>query len=510
MSIKYVIACDLGTGGCKSSLYDENGQCLDGLFEEYETYYPTENRHEQKPEDWLSAVKVSIVKLLDSVEDGIRENISGIGLSGHSLGMVPLDKQGDLLMDSVPIWSDARPGAAELDTFFEKVPEEEWYMMTGNGFPPSLYTVFKILWLKNSNPELFTRVNDVIGTKDYINYKLTGRIATDYSYASGSGVYELQKWDYSDRLLEAAGLERSLFPKIVASTEVLGPLLPGMAEELGLPETVKVVAGGVDNSCMALGAKCFKSGRLYNSLGSSSWIAISSEKPVLDLEYRPFVFTHVVPGLYTSATSIFAAGSSHKWFSGIVYENPDYLEIDKLASSVTPGCNGLIFNPSIAGGSTIEKSPNIRGGFLGLSLFHTRAHMLRSVMEGVGYGLRCALDILRNLVNTNDEILVVGGGSKSSLWRHMLASIFGIRVVKTSIDQQAAALGAAALVLVGCELWDDFSKIDELHKVEDVCEPDKDEYIIYGKYLSFFKKASDFLSDFGDMIQKERLNHDEF
>ena len=504
MKERYVIASDLGTGGCKSSLYDSEGRCLDSLFKEYPTFYPAEGRHEQRPDDWFEAVKDSIKELLESVPEHISLGIAGIGLSGHSLGLVPLDREGSLLMDSVPIWSDSRPGSEELEPFFSKVSQEEWYLLTGNGFPPNLYTLFKILWIRNNHPDLFNRFHKVIGTKDYINYKLTGRIATDFSYASGSGIYDLKKWDYSDELIKIAGLERELFPDIVKSTDILGFVHSDLARELGLPEDVNVVAGGVDNSCMALGAKCYKPGRLYNSLGSSSWIAVSSKMPLLDTDTRPYVFTHVVPGQFASATAIFSAGSSYKWFANILSgsESPDFKALDREADTIQPGSEKLYFNPSLAGGSSLDDSPNIRGAFLGLSLSHGRAHMVRSVMEGIGFGLRVALDALRELTDVSDEMTIVGGGSKSPVWRQILADIFGIKIVKTSVDQQAAALGAAALALYGCGIWEDFSHIDKLHEEESTEFPDTSRAAQYEGVLEVFKDISTFLSGLGDRLQK--------
>jgi xylulokinase len=504
MKQQYVIACDLGTGGCKSSLYDVDGKCLDDLFYEYSTYYPSDNRHEQMPSEWWSSVKASIKGLLAEKPDEIRSSIAGIGLSGHSLGMVPIDDEGRLLLDSVPIWSDSRPGDEELKPFFSRVPEEEWYMLTGNGFPPALYTVFKILWMKQNQPEVFSRTKKVIGTKDYINLMLSGTVATDFSYASGSGVYDLKEWKYSDRLINAAGLEQTLFPDIFASSDVIGTVLPEIATELGLGKNVKVIAGGVDNSCMALGAKCFSPGRIYNSLGSSSWIAVSSESPLLDIEKRPYVFTHVVPGLFASATAIFSAGSSYKWFTQILSEKdsvPDFKALDQAAGQVPPGSENLLFNPSLAGGSSLDKSPDIRAAFLGLSLLHKRSHMVRSVMEGVGYGLKVALDVLTDLTEVEKEITIVGGGSKSPVWCQILADIFGMKVIKTNIDQQAAALGAAALVLVGCGIWEDYSKIDDLHQVESISQVNSENHKIYKNYLAFFKDASEYLADLGKRMR---------
>ncbi len=190
---KKIIAYDLGTGGNKASLYDSGGVCLASTFYAYDTFYPRSGMHEQRPADWWDSIVNSTRQLLNETGVDINE-IECLAISGHSLGVVPIDKKGGLLRESVPIWSDSRAGA-QAGSFFEKTDENDWYMTTGNGFPPKLYSVFKILWYQDNEPDIFNDIFKVIGTKDYINFKLTGQIKTDYSYASGCGVYDLKKWN---------------------------------------------------------------------------------------------------------------------------------------------------------------------------------------------------------------------------------------------------------------------------------------------------------------------------
>ena len=193
-------------------------------------------------------------------------------------------------------------------------------MTTGNRFPASCYSVFKVMWYRDNEPEMFRNIRTIIGSKDWVNMRLTGRIVTDFSYASGSGIYSLLGWKYEQEFIRASGLSESLFPQIVPSTEIVGTLTASASEALGLPRSVKVACGGVDNSCMALGARNTREGRVYTSLGSSAWIAVSSSKPVLDLKTKPYVFTHVMPGMFTSAVSIFAAGRSFRWLRDVLCE----------------------------------------------------------------------------------------------------------------------------------------------------------------------------------------------
>ena len=231
--------------------------------------------------------------------------------------------------------------------------------MTGNGFPAPLYAVFKMMWYQDNEPDMYRHIDKIIGTKDYINYLLTGKIITDYSYASGSGVYDLIHWRYSEELIKESSIPRSFFPDIVPSTEVIGTLTKDAAEALGLPQSVKVVAGGVDNSCMALGARNIKDGRVYNSQGSSSWIAVSTKKPILIQKLRPFVFTSVIPGLFNSAIPVFSSGSSFRWLRDTLCpdlvvqaqtQGRDVYELmTELAAQSPVGARGIIFNPNLAG-----------------------------------------------------------------------------------------------------------------------------------------------------------------
>lgn len=505
---KKIIAWDLGTGGNKASLYDEEGNCLAAVFLSYNTLYPAHGWHEQRPLDWWDAIVKSTRMLLDKTKVA-KEDIYCCGISGHSLGAVLLGKNGELLKDSTPIWSDGR-AVKQAEDVFQKYSEEKWYMTTGNGFTAAFYTAFKLLWYRDHEPSVFEKISKVIGTKDYINYKLTGRICTDPSYASGSGVWDLEKWNYSDELIHAMGLSKEIFPEVTASTEVIGQIMPEAADMLGLPPNVFVVAGGVDNSCMALGAKAFKEGRVYNSLGSSSWIAVSSRKPLLEKRIRPYVFAHVVPGYFASALCVTAGGTAFRWLRDQVC--PEFMEeakrlgvdeydlMTEAAAGSPVGANRLMFNPSLGGGMPMNKSYHLRGAYMGLDLIHTRADMIRATMEGITMGLRSCLDELRMMTELGNEMLLVGGGSKSSLWRQIYADIYKVNILKSNIDQQAAALGAAACAAVGTGMWDDFDRIDALHTVEERVSPIPENVEYYDKLMKVYNKATDDLCDIGNML----------
>ncbi len=508
-----IIAYDLGTGGNKAYLYDLDGTCLASAFIPYTTQYPQVGWHEQRPLDWWNAVIESTRTLM--LTSGLDKNdILCLGISGHSLGAVPVDEDGNLLRDETPIWSDIR-AQKEAEQFFHKVDPDQWYLSTGNGFPAACYTVFKVMWYKHHEPAMWRKVHKILGTKDYINFLLTGKQITDFSYASGTGIYDLLGRTYSPAFIAASGIPAEVWPEIVPSTQVLGNIKPEIAEQLGLTDKVMVVCGGVDNSCMALGAKNIRDGRVYTSLGSSAWIAVSSDKPVLDKQYRPYVFAHVIPGMFTSAVSIFSAGTTFSWVKDnlcsdlVAQADKDNIDVYSLMNQVAEkapvGSNKLLFNPSLAGGTSQDASVHIRGGYIGLDLKHGKPELIRAVMEGIAMNLRLRLDLLRKYTHLEDVILFVGGGARSRFYLGIFADIFNTRILKTNIDQDAAALGAAAVAAVGCGAWPNFENIDLIHKVVELVEPDAMNHAKYEKLLPIFSRAADYQAQLGEALNQVEL-----
>ena len=502
-----VLACDLGTGGLKGAVFAADGERLAETFEHYPTYYPGPSLHEQKPAEWWDALVRAMNTLLkQGAAAGFSAgDIKAISLSGHSLGCIPVDEEGALLQDAVPLWSDGR--AQDMARcFFRTVDEDGWYLRTGNGFPAPLYPLFKIMWLREHRPEIFARTHRILGTKDYLNHLITGRIATDPSYASGSGCYDLLQGDYAADVLSAAGLAVDLLPPVTPSASVVGPLLPEPAAALGLHPGTAVVAGGVDNSCMALGAQTFEDGDLFSSMGSSSWLTISAPRPVLDTRIRSYAFAHLAPGQFISATSIFSSGTTMDWARNrVLGDTASLAELEACAAASPPGARGLLMAPTLGGGTSLEGGAEVRGAYLGLSLDHDRSDLVRAAYEGVSYGLRVALDALRGMTAIGDSMVAVGGGAKSSFWRQILADILDIDVVKTSVDQEAATLGAAAVAFRAMDLWSDFTPIRSIHKVESVSRPQAATRDLYAAGLGAYRVAADQQRALSQQLQAYRL-----
>lgn len=495
------LAYDLGTGGVKASLYDEGLNTLAKSVIDYETYYPEHNFHEQRPEDWWRGVIKSTRQLLAEAKVSPQE-IRCVALSGHSCVAVPLDEQGRSLVEYVPIWSDTR-AAEQAKRFFEQVDGDLWYMTTGNGFPAPCYCLFKLMWYKQHMPRMFGQIRQVVGSKDYINLRLTGKIAIDHSYASGTGAYDLKQGKMCEDFFEAAGIPSSFFPEIVPSHSIVGYVTEEAAREIGLAPGTAVACGGVDNACMALGAVGPQSGQVYASLGSSSWIPVNSRDPILDAVKRPYVFAHIQEGMFTSAFSIFAGGSSLRWAKENLcseWGEDAYVKIEELAANSAVGANGILFNPSLAGGTSQDKSVNIRGGFVGLNLGSTRADMLRAVLEGVALNLRCSLEYLKQKARLTDQILFCGGGSQMRLWMQIFADVFGMNIIKTNIEQDAASVGAAAICARAVGHWPDYEKVLSLHRIVDRFTPDAACHAKYEPVYRAFNRASELLSDLGDFV----------
>lgn len=502
-----IIAYDLGTGGVKASLYDEQLTTLAKSFIPYDTFYPSSYMHEQKPDDWWNAV-IESTKILINKSQINSSEIRALALSGHSLVTVPIDLNGKLLTETVPIWSDTR-ATEETIEFFQKIREETWYMTTGNGFPAPCYSIFKLMWLKKNQPDIFSKIDKVLGSKDYINYKLTGKCYIDPSYASGTGVYDLMMGEFRSDFLTAANISPAIFPEIVSSHTVIGTVLPEIAEEIGLSPNTMVACGGVDNACMALGAVGPEEGKIYTSLGSSSWVPVNSRIPILDFQKKPYVFAHIEENMFTSAFSIFAGGSSFAWAKDVLCKDIDeniYDHMSQMASTVPIGSGGIFFNPSLAGGTSQDKSINIRGAFVGLHLGTTREALVRATMEGICMNLKESITYLTQKVQTSDEILFCGGGSKSKFWMQMFADVFNRNIVKTNIDQDAASLGAAAIAAKAVGIWKDYKQIPSLHHIENISKPDAERAAQYARLQSVFVHICDVLSDLGDyMFQQNKF-----
>lgn len=502
--MKGLLAFDLGTSGVKCSVFDQDGQLLGARYGEYPTYYPNLDWREQRPDEWIEHIIRGTKELMQEIS-GVE--ICGIGVSGHSLGALPVDRNGKLLAFQVPIWSDAR-ATAQADRFFEKVDYRKWYERTGNGFPRDLYSLFKIMWHKEHQPQLYADTYKFIGTKDYVNLFLTGNTVTDISYASGCGLFDLKNNCYCPEYAEAAGVDLEKFPDIYPSHGIIGYVTEEAAAQLGIPAGIPVAAGGVDNACMTLGAGCFEDGDVYASLGSSAWVTASISEPVVDYNTKIYTFAHCVPGQYLPSIGIFASGSAlawaaDRWFPDIT-GGDKFDRIGQMAAASEVGARGLMFNPSLAGGCSFDKSSNIRGCLFNLDLGNTRDDIARAVFEGIAMHLWLASSALENSGHLGKRLLVVGGGSKGAFARQTYADVFGKEVAVSRVRQDAASLGAAALAAVGCGLWESFAPLRQIHKDLTLSQPNMENHAYYTAIAPAYQQLCDACSDLGDVLANRK------
>lgn len=496
--MKKVIAFDIGTGSVKASLWDEQTNCLAETVVDYETRCNEDGiRREQSPQVWWECVDTAAKKLLAGRTD--REDIVGISTSGHSLGVVPVDEKGKLLLEWVPIWSDAR-AAEEAEQFFGKVCYEDWYYTTGCGFSPKLYSVFKIMWIKKHLPEVYNNAKAFLGTKDYVNLIMTGKLATDRCNAGGSGIYSLSGEKYLEEYALAAQVDLDKFPEMMEPHEVLGLLRNDIASSWGLTDHVSVVLGSVDNSCMCLGAGCIHSGELYASLGSSAWIAGCSDQTALSFGSGVYTFPHCIKGLYTPGAGINSAGTSLEWmirnlWKPMTQEKP-YREVDLFAAKAPIGANGVTFCPTMAGAGDVDVGKNLRGGLVGMTLGTTKEQVARSILEGISCELRLAFETLTARIPLSaDALTVVGGGACSPLWLEIYANIFDKKMQRTQNVRGAASLGAAALAFYGTGTWESYEELTKACRSGQSTVPKEEAVSEYQKVFDRFKRVCRILNE---------------
>lgn len=471
---KYVIAHDLGTSGNKATLFDEEGKLIASRVASYQTVYAAGNRAEQNPADWWKAIVETTNALLQLVSPA---DIAGIALSGQMMGCLCIDKKGNPLHPHM-LYCDQRSQEEEA-LLAEKIDPLRFYEITGHRISAS-YSIEKLMWIRKHMPEVFANTYKMLNAKDYINFRLCGTIATDPSDASGTNAYDLNRWAWSDEIIEAAGLDQSLFPEVRSSIDVIGEVTEAAARETGLRKGTPVICGGGDGSCAGVGVGCVAPGSSYNYLGSSSWVALTVEKPVVDEQRRTMNWAHVVPGMLHPSGTMQTAGASYNWMvqqlcrhekaeaalsKGSVYEL-----IDEQILQSPLGANKLLFLPYMMGERSPRWNVNAKGAFIGLTVGHTHADMLRAVMEGITLNLGLIVNIFRQHVPV-ENMTVIGGCAQNPVWQQMMADIYQTDIHIPNYLEEATSMGAAILAGIGAGLFADFSVTDRFIHIDKTISP---------------------------------------
>ncbi len=446
----YLLAHDLGTSGDKATIFDLDGRLVASATTPYPTHYFNNNWAEQEPEDWWRAVVESSRRIVAGIDPRL---VKAIGFSGQMMGCVCVYARGMPLRPAI-LYCDQR-GTAEEARLLSKIGALEFYRITGHRASAS-YSAAKLMWVKEHEPEIYAKTAKMLHAKDFVNFRLTGVMRSEYSDASGTNLLDLRALAWSQRLVGISGLDGDKLPELVPSTAVIGELTSAAAKELGLAAGTPVVAGAGDGVCAGVGVGSVEPGMTYNYLGSSSWIATTSKEPIFDDSMRTFVWAHAVPGAYHPCGTTQTAGASYAWARNALGGFDDYETMNAGVLRSPPGARGLVFLPYLLGERTPRWNPEAKGAFIGITLGHDRDDMLRAVMEGITANLSVILGIFRAKVEI-PTITVIGGGAKGAVWRQVMADVYRAEILRPKYLEEATSMGAAVIAGVGCGLFPDFS-----------------------------------------------------
>ncbi|EXX91640.1 carbohydrate kinase [Paenibacillus darwinianus] len=450
MTNQYLAGIDIGTSGCKVALFTPDGEILFQGTTPYQTHYPQPGYAEQNPEDWWRAVCNGLRHMLHRTGVDPKQ-IKGVGVDGMSGAAVPMDGQGRALRNAM-IWLDRRT-VRQCESITERIGAEQLFAVSGNPMSPS-YVTGKMLWIKENEPDLYTRTAKVLQCNSYIVYRLTGEYSQDVSQGNGFHAFDIETAAWDEALSERIGVAPELLPPVYRCSDIVGGITMAVATETGLTAGTTVVAGGLDAACATLGAGAIHVGEVQEQGGQAGGMSIVMDRPVKN--EKLILSCHVVPDRWILQGGTVGGGSLNwlkREFAGEAGD--DFFALaNEAASRVKPGSEGLLFLPYMAGERSPIWDPNAKGVFLGLSFEKTKGHMIRAIMEG------CAMALRHNLATAEDSgvpvhtLHSVGGAANSALWTQIKADVTG-KAFKIPSSDSAAALGAAILAGIGTGIYRD-------------------------------------------------------
>lgn len=448
--MRHFIGIDSSTTATKALLLAEDGSVVAVAAHSYDYQTPQPLWSEQAAEPWYAATCAAIRDVLAS--SGVAPaDVKGVGLTGQMHGMVLLDEAGQTLRPAI-LWNDQRTGA-ECDEMRAIVGKARLIDITGNDALTG-FTAPKILWVKNNEPAIFGRIAHILLPKDYVRLRLTGDYATDKAGGAGTQLFDVRQRSWSTELVEMLGIDPAWLPPSYEGSEATGVISAAASAECGLLAGTPVFGGGGDQAANAVGTGAVVDGVVALSLGTSGVIFASAEKPIIEPEGRLHAFCHAVPDKWHLMGVMLSAAGSLRWYHDTLAADQSYDDLTAAAAEVPAGCEGLLFLPYLTGERTPHPDPLARGAFIGLTVRHTQAHMTRAVMEGVAFGLRDNFELMKaaGLANVA-QIRASGGGTRSPLWRQILADVLQADIATVN-STEGAAYGAAVLAAVGNGLFE--------------------------------------------------------
>ncbi len=453
------LGIDVGTTGCKALLTDAEGGIRAEATRDYALHTPRPAWSEQDPHDWADACAEAIREVV--ARAGGAGRVAAVGLTGQMHGLVLLDGQGQVIRPAI-LWNDQRSGE-QCAQITQRIGRERVLELTGN---PVLagFTAPKIEWVRQHEPEALARTACVLLPKDYVRYRLTGVLASDVSDASGTSLFDVRRRRWSDAMLEALQVPRRWLPDVAESAQVVAQISDEAAKRTGLAAGTPVVAGAGDQAAQAVGSGVVDEPQVCVTLGTSGVVFAACDAYRAEPQGRLHAFCHAVPDRWHLMGVMLSAGGSLRWLRDTLCDSEvaeaqrrgcdPYNVMTALAGPVPAGSEGLVFLPYLSGERTPHADPQARGAFVGLSLRHTRAHVIRSVLEGVAFGLRDSLELIRAQGIRPQAVRISGGGARSALWRQIIADVLGCALHTLRVTQ-GAAYGAALLAGVGAGLFAD-------------------------------------------------------
>ena len=460
----YLLGIDVSTTATKALLIDERGQVVAVAATEYQFETPQPQWTEQDPALWWDGVVRSIRQVLARAPRGVQPaDVAGVGLTGQMHGMTLLDAHGEVIRPCI-LWNDQRT-AAQCTAITQRVGAERVLQLTGN---PVLtgFTAPKIIWVRDHEPEAYRRIAHVLLPKDYARYKLTGEFFSEVSDSSGTSLFDVGRRQWSDEMLNALDLPRQWMPEVTESPVASARVSAEAAQVTGLLEGTPVVGGGGDQAAQAVGTGIISEGIVSVTVGTSGVVFAASDTYRVEPQGRLHAFCHAVPGMWHLMGVMLSAGGSLRWYRDALGQTEkalaessgrDVYEIlTESAASAPPGCEGLVFLPYLTGERAPYPDPDARGVFFGLTVRHGKPHLTRAVLEGVTYGLRDSVELMRALGISMNQVRASGGGARSAFWRQLMADVFESEIVTVNVTE-GAAYGAALLAGVGAGVYADVS-----------------------------------------------------
>ena len=495
----YLIGLDIGTTGAKGIVITQEGQTRASAVAEYSLSTPKPNWAEQDPEDWWNATLKVLMSLAASL--GPRKSeIKAIGFSGQMHSLVLLDSQAQVLRPSI-LWCDTRTDV-QCKRINETIGEENLRNLVAN---PALegFTLPKILWVREHEPEIYNRIAKVLLPKDYIRFRLSGEFATDVSDAAGTLMFDVASRKWSAPVLSQFAIPSSWLPPVFESIDVVGRLNRSMSEMTGLPEGIPLVAGGADNACGAVGCGVVKEEIVLASIGTSGVVLAPSSKPRTDPAMRAHTFCHSVSHMWYVMGVTLMAGGAFRWYRDTFTNENGYEQLTEEAATVPPGSEGLFFLPYLNGERTPHRSASARGSFVGATIRHKRKHFSRAVLEGITFAMRDSLEIIRHLGIPIRQIRVTGGGAKSRFWRQLQADVYGSEVAMVNSDE-GPAFGAALIAGVGAGVYTSISEaVEGIVSVAETIQPTEESSIYDERYQTFISLYPALKNTFEKIHQQE-------